>query len=244
MFNNVISFYTSTSVSAPRSSPGTDEGANGLVVFHDHRPNVLSRVYVPIAIINSGLREQITTIVQGCVAANSDIVFSILFLIEDEDNDDGLDEVSSIDDYEDMTTIGSRSSSYVSLRNNHSSVGSEEEALSEPEPPVAGLSGDQEQDRPPATREASLKLVTVCNHTTKFRISPLDIQLIHSLVKASDSLLSSTESLWLPLCLSRVDTNRFLHAHISYLSKYCLILLDVDHNNFEKCRQVDRKSVV
>src|SRR5699024_9698998 len=101
LFNNVISFYTSTSIAGPSistlpsNSPSStslpslgggstagqsNSGSNpSLVVLHDHKPNVLSRVYVPIAIIPVSIRDQITTIIQQAVSNYSDIVFSILF---------------------------------------------------------------------------------------------------------------------------------------------------------------------
>lgn len=84
-----------------------------------------------------------------------------------------------------------------------------------------------------------IQLIIVCNHNSKARLNPLDIQLIYSLVMASESQLSSVESFWLPICLPRFDANNFLHSHISYLSdEYCLVLLTTDRENFHKCQLI------
>lgn len=254
----MISFYTSTSISTPRSlsSSGNNNVNNSsMVFFYDHKPNVLGRVYVPIAIMNPNIREQITTMINESVSINSDIVFSILFYIEDDDDEDGSnaltenfppgvspsewsnlnnqlpsDDSESNDFYESFESTEDQELDSTEKNYQHQDLFSDNNK-SIPQPPPLTLNNSK--------IFKNLKLITVCNHTAKFRINPLDIQLLYSLIKASDSLLTSTESLWIPFCLSRVDANRFLHAHISYLSKkYCLILLDVDHNNFDKCRQV------
>lgn len=256
LFNNVISFYTSTSIAgssltlpgpaspqSSSSSPSANQNSNSnspLVVLHEHRPNVLSRVYVPIAIIPSSIREQIAGIIKDAVANYSDIVFSILFTIVDEDADE-------LDEGEQFETVNRRNTARSSCTSGQSLTmsGSDEEFLDA----VEGMSlsgggatatGDEgEEHTQPAIKMKTLKLVTVGNHNSKLRISPLDIQLIYALIKASHSQLAISESLWIALCLSRIDPNRFLYAHISYLTeKYCLVLLDLDHEDFSQCRQV------
>ena len=82
-------------------------------------------------------------------------------------------------------------------------------------------------------------LITVCNHNPKIKINPLDIQIIYSLVIASESQLASVESFWLPLCLPRFDSTAFLHSHISYLNnEFCLALITSDRENFHKCQLI------
>ncbi len=94
------------------------------------------------------------------------------------------------------------------------------------------------------TNNNEINLIIACNHNSKARLNPLDIQLIYSLVIASESQLSSVESFWLPICLPRFDANNFLHAHISYLNNaYCLALLTTDRENFHKC-QVIKDSII
>ena len=264
LFNNVISFYTSTSISGPSltlpgpvspqaSSPSSSQSSSGspLVVLHEHRSNVLSRVYVPIAIIPSTVREQIAGIIKDAVANYSDIVFSILFTIVDEDADE-LDELG-----EQFEIVNRRNTTRSSCTSGQSMTmsGSEDEFLDAVE--GMSLSGggnsgggggggggaapgaEGEESTQPTIKLKTLKLVTVGNHNAKLRISPLDIQLIYALIKASHSQLAISESLWIALCLSRIDPNRFLYAHISYLTeKYCLVLLDLDHEDFSQCRQV------
>ena len=263
LFNNVISFYTSTSISGPSltlpgpvspqaSSPSFSQSSSSpLVVLHEHRSNVLSRVYVPIAIIPSTVREQIAGIIKDAVANYSDIVFSILFTIVDEDADE-LDELG-----EQFEIVNRRNTTRSSCTSGQSMTmsGSEDEFLDAVE--GMSLSGggnsgggggggggaapaaEGEESTQPTIKLKTLKLVTVGNHNAKLRISPLDIQLIYALIKASHSQLAISESLWIALCLSRIDPNRFLYAHISYLTeKYCLVLLDLDHEDFSQCRQV------
>lgn len=263
LFNNVISFYTSTSISGPSltlpgpvspqaSSPSSSQSSSSspLVVLHEHRSNVLSRVYVPIAIIPSTVREQIAGIIKDAVANYSDIVFSILFTIVDEDADE-LDELG-----EQFEIVNRRNTTRSSCTSGQSMTmsGSEDEFLDAVE--GMSLSGggnsggggggvggavpaaEGEESTQPTIKLKTLKLVTVGNHNAKLRISPLDIQLIYALIKASHSQLAISESLWIALCLSRIDPNRFLYAHISYLTeKYCLVLLDLDHEDFSQCRQ-------
>ncbi|KAH9529927.1 Vacuolar fusion protein MON1 A [Dermatophagoides farinae] len=303
IFNNVISFYTSSLNSIPRSSTSSSSSSNSflssssssssllgsnsnlnnnnnntnssssLIFLYDHKPNVLSRVYVPIAIMNPNIREQINMIINQSVATNNDIVFTILFHIEDDEqldgsggggggggvgnvqclpidldshiqwnhfnpnissdyDDDDDDEDEDNDDENDSTTNDLYESFESSTKENYQKSDNHLEQQQQQQQQSSSSSSINRMTK-------NLKLISVCNHTNKFRINPLDIQLLYALIKASDSLLSSTETLWIPLCLSRVDANRFLHAHVSYLSKkYCLIILDVDHNNFEKCRQV------
>lgn len=253
LFNNVISFYTSTSIagssltlpgpaspqsSSSSSSPANQNSNSPLVVLHENRSNVLSRVYVPIAIIPSTIREQIAGIIKDAVANYNDIVFSILFTIVDEDADE-------LDDGEQFEVVNRRNTARSSCTSGQSMTmsGSDEEFLDA----VEGMSlsggagtGVEGEDPPqPTIKLKTLKLVTVGNHNAKLRISPLDIQLIYALIKASHSQLAISESLWIALCLSRIDPNRFLYAHISYLTeKYCLVLLDLDHEDFSQCRQV------
>ncbi|KAH7642605.1 vacuolar fusion protein mon1 a-like protein [Dermatophagoides farinae] len=226
------------------------------------------------AIMNPNIREQINMIINQSVATNNDIVFTILFHIEDDEqldgsgggggggggvgnvqclpidldshiqwnhfnpnissdyDDDDDDEDEDNDDENDSTTNDLYESFESSTKENYQKSDNHLEQQQQQQQQSSSSSSINRMTK-------NLKLISVCNHTNKFRINPLDIQLLYALIKASDSLLSSTETLWIPLCLSRVDANRFLHAHVSYLSKkYCLIILDVDHNNFEKCRQV------
>ncbi|KAI1298718.1 Vacuolar fusion protein MON1 -like protein A [Halotydeus destructor] len=84
------------------------------------------------------------------------------------------------------------------------------------------------------------------------KLNPLDIQLLQSLVISSESQLSSAESLWLPVCLPRVESSAFIHGHISYLNqssspttttssrapKLCLLLLTSDREDFTKCQHI------
>lgn len=244
LFNNVVSFYTSQKITAPRTTTlnhvvnnGTSVTSNSLVVVHDHKPNVLSRVYIPIAIIPSVFRDQITSLITTTVASFNDIVFSILFQVDVDE--EYVDETVTVDQ--------------PSLYHSNTISSSDDEFIDAFDEFPRGGGGDGEiQPDPTQTNyvdiklkntKKNFKLVSVCNHTSKFRINPLDIQLIYSFIKASDSQLSTTESLWLPLCLSRIDANRFLFAHISYLSKkYCLVLLSAERNDFEKCRLVSQHS--
>lgn len=285
LFNNVISFYTSTSISGSASvgglmtvpsslnisggsgTPSPQQSANNshssssnLVLLHtDHKPNVLSRVYVPIAIIPVTVRDQVTSIINQAVSNYGDLVFSILFTIMDEDNSSLKDNEVQVDDenFEFLDSDGirrKRRSTARSSRDGRGFSGSDDEFLDAVDQLSMsnGTMGHEDNHSPPGSsgggqylREGSshtnrnLKLITVCNHNQKLRISPLDIQLIYAIIKASDGQLSSTESLWLPLCLSRVDPNRFMYAHISYLNdRYCLVLLDLDHGDFQRCQQV------
>ena len=87
----------------------------------------------------------------------------------------------------------------------------------------------------------------------KAKLNPLDVQLISSLVISSEGQLASAESLWLPICVPRVDTDGFFHAHISYISvpldqtsasssssrdKTCLILLATNKEDFDRCQHI------
>ena len=238
LFNNVISFYTSNTMSSSSLSSSTLTSAssqsllgsqsratpnnnnnNEIVVIQECKPNVLNRVYVPIAIIPATTREQITNVINQAVTNYNDIVVSILFTIVDDDRAVKSSYSSSDDEFvdanDDVSSSDTRSRHFnISERSNeskHSNV----------------------------CNGKILKLVTVCNHTNKLKINPLDIQLVHALIRASDHQLSSTESLWLPLCLSRIDSNRFLYSHIAYLNKnLCLAILHLDHEGFNQCQQV------
>lgn len=65
----------------------------------------------------------------------------------------------------------------------------------------------------------SCQLITIHSQCPKrAKLNPLDVQLISSLVISSEGQLASAESLWLPICIPRVDTDGFFHAHISYIS--------------------------
>lgn len=261
LFNNVISFYTSTSIAAPSmsttmtNSPASTANASSLVVLHEHRSNVLSRVYVPIAIIPVSIRDQISTIISQAVANYSDLVFSILFTIIDEESDESSRPFPDDETFELLSDGRRRNTARSSCTSGHSVMTSSDDEFLDAVDKMSlsggaygggvgeegsGNSMNGSMHRPdPQPRKKNLKLVTVGNHNLKLRISPLDIQLIYALIKASDSQLSSTESLWLPLCLSRIDPNRFMYAHISYLTeKYCLVLLDLDHGDFQLCQQV------
>ena len=99
-------------------------------------------------------------------------------------------------------------------------------------------------------------LVTVHNNAPKkAKLNPLDIQLLSALIAASEGQLVSAESLWLPVCIPRVDSQAFIHGHISYLTqstattpssdaashiqkKMCLLLLTMDREDFSKCQHV------
>ncbi|XP_053213487.1 protein SAND-like [Panonychus citri] len=110
----------------------------------------------------------------------------------------------------------------------------------------------------------STKILAVSNYNSKCsKLSPLDMQLIQCLVMASESQLKSVESLWLPLCLPRIDASAFMHGHISYLNnqnsssssptpsatsspsshlssspQLALILLTTDKEDFHNCQMV------
>lgn len=272
VFDNVISFYTSTTIALPRTSTTTTSngtqggGANNqsMAITTLAKPNVLSRVYVPIAIIPSNIRDQMTSIVNGAVTNFKDIVFSILFQIEKSETigmamangqsapptipnsysssrtmttttDDS--EEDFIDALDDLSNSGGCTSG-----GGQNVFGENDSAVSEDKSSELNSSSrsyESSQQQPSARSTKALRLLSVCNHNTRVRISPLDIQLIYALIKASDNQLSSTESLWLPLCLTRVDSNCFMYAHISYLGeKYCLVLLSLDHGDFQRCQQV------
>ncbi|UXI16593.1 hypothetical protein NH340_JMT02536 [Sarcoptes scabiei] len=254
LFNNVISFYTSTLVSVPRTISGTNNSNSScnqnssLVFLQDHKPNVLSRVYIPTVVMNINSREQIISIINQSVALNNDIVFSVLFLIENSQNEslkediDNLSFGSYLTNFSNQLKISSGDDCDNDSNDLYESFESEDQNYLSQESSLRKNS-NSDRERKSSSSNGKLvknfKLISICNHKNKFRINPFDIQLLYALINASDSLLSSTESLWIPICLSRIDPDRFLHAHISYLSsKYCLILLDVDHENFEKCRQV------
>ena len=324
LFNNVISFYTSTSISSSStnsaiatsfisplptslllsnsnnsnlfntnnnngpmanyqltiSSSNNNNAKNNLVFLHpDHKPNVLSRVYVPIAIMPVNIRDQINSIINQAVQNYSDLVSSILLTIMDEDKFSLLDNEVDVDDehfeildavlrggqgmgriVEDGIATKQTRSSYTSL-GTRSTFSSDDEFLDAMDQLSMNINNNNnnngtnfEQQQNVSNNQhndgggkyfnnskckKNLKLITVCNHNAKLRINPLDIQLIYAIIRASDSQLSSTESLWLPLCLSRIDPNRFLYAHISYLmDKYCLVLLDLDHADFQRCQKV------
>lgn len=99
-------------------------------------------------------------------------------------------------------------------------------------------------------------LITVHNNEPKkAKLNPLDIQLLSTLIVASESQLASAESLWLPICIPRVDSSAFIHGHISLLNqstattpspepeshfqtKLCLMLLTMDREDFVKCQHV------
>jgi hypothetical protein len=99
-------------------------------------------------------------------------------------------------------------------------------------------------------------LITVHNNQPKqAKLNPLDIQLLSTLIAASEGQLASAESLWLPVCIPRVDSQAFIHGHISYLTqsgvtspatdsashiqkKLCLFLLAMDREDFNKCQHV------
>lgn len=99
-------------------------------------------------------------------------------------------------------------------------------------------------------------LITVHNNSPKqAKLNPLDIQLLSTLIAASEGQLASAESLWLPVCIPRVDSQAFIHGHISYLTqstvtspstdatshiqtKLCLFLLTMDREDFNKCQHI------
>jgi hypothetical protein len=103
-------------------------------------------------------------------------------------------------------------------------------------------------------------LITVHNNSPKqAKLNPLDIQLLSTLVVASEGQLSSAESLWLPVCIPRVDPSAFIHGHISYINtsgsassssspgstqdshlqeKLCLVLLTIEREDFNKCQHI------
>lgn len=98
----------------------------------------------------------------------------------------------------------------------------------------------------------SCQLITIHSQCPKkAKLNPLDVQLISSLVISSEGQLASAESLWLPICIPRVDTDGFFHAHISYISvpadqggsssspreKICSVLLATNKEDFDQCQQ-------
>ena len=94
------------------------------------------------------------------------------------------------------------------------------------------------------------KLITVVNVNQKVtKISPLDIQIIQSLIIASENQLRSAESLWSPICLPRIDCAAFMYGHISIINQevtptnsfssyLCLVLLTSDKEDFHNCQLV------
>lgn len=99
------------------------------------------------------------------------------------------------------------------------------------------------------------------------KLNPLDIQLLSTLIVASEGQLSAAECLWLPVCVPRVESSAFIHGHVSYLSqsgnpspavspsksssasssssstshiqeKLCLLLLTTDREDFNRCQHI------
>lgn len=200
-----------------------------MVYLSDSRSNVLSRVFVPVGIMAPGARDKLSVMIQQAVSSHKDIVFSVLFHKErtvskqDENLERKQSNVSFNDDDEFADALDNGDYEGKASDFEESIEDSKESSSSSSSRPMINLN-----------------LLTVCNHNQKLRISPLDIQLIYALIKASDAQLDSSESLWLPLCLTRVDPNRFLYAHISYLNDtdHCLALLTLDHGDFQRCQQV------
>ncbi|XP_015785087.1 protein SAND [Tetranychus urticae] len=118
------------------------------------------------------------------------------------------------------------------------------------EPSDYYFSGESDSDSFLRTSEdefPSTKILSVSNYNSKYsKLSPLDMQLIQCLVMASESQLKTVESLWLPLCLPRIDASAFMHGHISYLNhnqettspQLCLVLLTTDKEDFHNCQMV------
>jgi len=173
---NQVNAYLTSSTTTFRTI-GTQSVVN-------NRNHISGRVYIPIRLMSTSLRESVYNIITSCASSAPNVAFSLLFSVDKKFKDEN------------------------NCNNNE------------------------------------IQLILVCNHNSKARINALDIQLIYSLVIASESQLSSVESFWLPICLPRFDSNNFLHTHISYLSdEYCLALLTTDREDFHKC-QLMKDSVI
>lgn len=109
----------------------------------------------------------------------------------------------------------------------------------------------------------SCELMTIFSVSPKkAKLNPLDIQLILSLVISSEGQLASADSLWLPICIPRVDTDNFFFAHMSHVpidkdqatslsastssdnesssseDKICSVLLATSREDFAECQQI------
>lgn len=208
------------------------------------------RVLIPVLPLNPSIRDSITnTIMSSITTTPSNVLFAVLFQIKvrsygipgpDFDADS-----TRIDQTDDASCLAGDKIE-ASSPNTESPV--EASATSE--------SNQEERDF------NKIHLITIVNYNVKkAKLHPLDIQLLQGLVIASDCQLSSAESLWLPICLPRVDSGAFIHAHISYLNqldlsrpstpsntgasssassssntRLCLVLLTADREDFSRCQ--------
>lgn len=107
------------------------------------------------------------------------------------------------------------------------------------EQPSDDESGQSNGLRYHSGNQCRVKLVTLCNHNNKARISLLDVQLVWSLIISSENQLSSVESLWMPLCMPRFNASAFLHAHLSSIGEHFqLVQLSSSRDDFHKCQTV------
>ncbi|XP_074596229.1 vacuolar fusion protein MON1 homolog isoform X1 [Brevipalpus obovatus] len=107
--------------------------------------------------------------------------------------------------------------------------------------------GNSEEDliRTKSEKYPHIRLMSIANVNSKSaKLNPLDLQLIECLVMALQVQLFNVESLWLPLCLPRIDCSAFMHGHISNLNQtsapsyLCLVLLTSDKEDFHNCQVV------
>lgn len=104
---------------------------------------------------------------------------------------------------------------------------------------------EQKPELPSDESYPFIQIISIANiNSRSARLNPLDLQLLECLVKALHSQLSNVESLWLPLCLPRIDCSAFMHTHISKIdeptdnSYTCLILLTSDKEDFQNCQTI------
>ncbi|KAM3176967.1 hypothetical protein ACTXT7_005442 [Hymenolepis weldensis] len=66
----------------------------------------------------------------------------------------------------------------------------------------------------------------------KHFLHPIDVHLITNLVRCSQSFRNASTN-WLPICLSKFNSNGYLYANLSYLDNHsCLVLMTVDSYKF------------
>lgn len=108
---------------------------------------------------------------------------------------------------------------------------------------------DETQSQPGTSDEAvsedndksmRFKLMAVCNHHDKHKIKIADIHIVLALVTGSRFQLGSAESLWLPVCLPRFNSDAFLHSYISCLNntENCIVMMSIDRDEFTTCQKM------
>lgn len=195
----------------------------------------LNTILVPIVVMPSSKRDQIHAILSSSVSASSTtIIFTLLFKVIGSNRSGKIGSSSAETLKQDAAPSSVRRHS-EEVKSNTSSVN---DNTNKPTDETKNVDQSEIVDDP-RMDNIRFELVTISNHHSAHKISPLDTHLLLALLNGSKNQLLSVESLWMPVCLPRFNATAFLHTHISCLKNgFCLVILTVDREEFSNCQTI------